>query len=60
MFNQERLKLKPWELTPFKELQRKEAKCNWNEIAEIHVKLRCIQAERAITPEWDSDTQDDI
>lgn len=36
------------------------AKCRRDEIAEIHIRLRYLQAERAMTPEWDGDTQDDI
>lgn len=60
LFKQERLNLKPWEPTPFKGLQRIAAKCRRDEIAEIHIRLRYFQAERATTPEWDGDTHDDI
>jgi len=60
LFRQERLNLKPWQQTPLEGLQRIAAKCKRDEIAEINIRLRYFQAERAMTPEWDGDTQDDI
>jgi hypothetical protein len=60
LFRQERFNLKPWQPTPLEGLQRIAAKCKRDEIAEIHIRLWYFQAERAMTPEWDGDTQDDI
>ena len=60
LFRQVRLNLKPWEPTPLEGLQRIAAKCKRDEIAEIHIRLKYFEAERAMTPEWDGDTQDDI
>lgn len=60
LFRRERPNLKPWEPTPIEGLHRIAAKCRRDEIAEIHIRLRYFQAERAMTPEWDGDTHDDI
>jgi len=60
LFKKERLNLKPWEPTPYEGLQRIAAECKRDEIAEIYIRIRYFQAERAMTPEWDGDTQDDI
>jgi len=60
LFKKERFNLKPWEPTPLEGLHRIADKCRRDEIAEIHIRLRYFQAERAMTPEWDGDTHDDI
>ncbi|SKA19557.1 hypothetical protein SAMN03097723_3533 [Pantoea eucalypti] len=60
LFKRERLSLRPWEPTLIEGLNRIAAKCGRDEIAEIHIRLRYLQAEREMTPEWDGDTQDDI
>lgn len=35
-------------------------KCNRDEVAAIHIKLKLFRAELAACPEWDGDTQDQI
>jgi hypothetical protein len=60
LFKRERLNLRPWEPTPPEGLHRIAAKCRRDELAEIHIRLKYFEAERAMTPEWDGDTHDDI
>lgn len=35
-------------------------KCNRDEVAAIHIRLKLFRAELAACPEWDGDTQDQI
>lgn len=60
LYRKERLNLKPWEPTSIEGLQRIAAKCGRDEIAEIHIRIMLLQAEKEMAPEWDGDTQDDI
>lgn len=42
------------------ELSRIASRCNRDEVAAIHIKLKLFRSELAACPDWDGDTQDMI
>lgn len=49
-----------YEKTPEPALIQMAIQCRPSEVAAIHIRLKMFNAEMAMTPDWDGDTQDQI
>lgn len=50
----------PYSNLPSTAISRIASKCQMDEVAEAHIRIKKLNVELATVPDWDSDTQDDI
>lgn len=60
LINTEREEFTPYSRLSVESISRIAAQCGRDEVADAHILLKQLQAERVTVPDWDGDTVDDI
>lgn len=60
LINTEREEFTPYSRLSAESISRIAAQCGRDEVADAHILLKQLQAERVTVPDWDGDTVDDI
>jgi hypothetical protein len=56
----ERKDVSPYSQLSAESISRIAAQCGRDEVADAHILIKQLQAERVTVPDWDGDTEDDI